>query len=88
MRLLNKEELARRQYDNMVLFYSKWAREYKYDKEDFFHQYPKNPKMIIDLEQDESLENMGVQEEIDENAPVQPRNYIPDSDLQVAEELD
>ena len=40
--------------------------------------------MIIDLREDESFENMGVPEEIDENTPVQPRNYIPDSDLQVA----
>ena len=87
MRPLNEQEQARRQYDNMVLFYRNWANEYKYDKEDFYRMYPKNPRFIIHIEDDESIDKMGTQEEIDENAPVQPRDYIPDFDLEVAEEL-
>ena len=50
--------------------------------------YPKNPRFIIQIEDDESIDKMDTQEEIDENAPVQPMDYIPDFDLEVAEELD
>ena len=73
----------------MVLFYRNWANEYKYDKEDFYRMYPKNPRFIMDIEDDELIEEkIRTLEEMDENAHVQPRDYIPDYDLQVAEELD